>query len=661
MQPVSANRWPQAASCALLAALALWLVPRLRAGPVEDYQGTVRPILQKYCYKCHGPEKKKGELDLSVFTDYPKVLEAKEVWQLVLERVQAYEMPPEGQPGLDFSQHEQVLKWLQELPRPAQADCDRIASDRTANFYQGYVMSRRLNRAEYNNTVRDLFGVPLNLQPALPADGGGGEGFDTSGNALFVSSIHIEKYLAAAEQALAVLFPPANRGTAGRDQVDLTARARKRVLIARPTLITTPREAARKVVASFARRAFRRPVGDEEVATLLSLFDRVYKRGDGYEAALKLSLKAVLVSPNFLFLAEPEPETGGVQRLAAFPLASKLSYFLWSSMPDEELFGLAESGKLFETNIYRQQVRRMLADPKSASLGERFALQWLNLDRLGTEVRPDPRKFPEFNEELAASMRQEASVYFNYLVRQDRPLLELIDSDYTLVDDRLARLYGIQGIAGSGFVRVTLSDTNRGGVLGMPGIHALTSFPLRTSPVLRGRWIMEALLGEKIKPPPPDVPALDENPEKIASVTLREQLEAHRARPDCAACHDKMDPLGFGLENFDVLGRWREQDRGRPIDARGQLPSGGTYNGPAGLKQVLRDRQDQVMRHLVRKMLGYAYGRELNKFDDCVVEKTMKALRENQYRPSVLIEQIAGSYPFQHRFYAKDHLAYDQK
>ena len=194
----------------------------------------------------------------------------------------------------------------------------------------------------------------------------------------------------------------------------------------------------------------------------------------------------------------------------------------------------------------------------------------------------------------------------------------------------------------------------------MPGVHALTSFPLRTSPVLRGRWILEALLGEKIKPPPPDVPALDESPDKTAHFTLREQLETHRTRPDCAACHDKMDPLGFGLENFDVLGRWRDQDRGQPIDARGELPSGGSYVGPSGLKQVLAARRDQVMRNLVRKMIGYAYGRELNHFDDCVVDKTMTALQNSGYRASVLIEQIATSYPFQHRFYATDHLAYEQ-
>jgi hypothetical protein len=517
-------------------------------------------------------------------------------------------------------------------------------------------MSRRLNRAEYNNTVRDLFGVDLHLEELLPADGGGGEGFDTSGNALFVSSIHIEKYLAAADQAVSAVLPDKARNLSPE-----LVRARTRLLIAQPSLVTSGHDAARTIVSSFARRAFRRPVSTEEVNRLLALFDHSNERGDGFFPSLRQSLKAVLVSPNFLFLAEPEPAIGGVQRLEAFPLATKLSYFLWSSMPDEELFSLANSGQLLDTNIYQQQVRRLLADPKAAALGERFAVQWLNLDRLGEEVRPDPKKFPEFDSKLCSEMRREATTLFNYIVQQDRSLLELIDSNYSFLNERLARLYQIDNVSGPEFRRVKLSDRNRGGVLGMAAIHTLTSYPLRTSPVLRGRWIMEALLGEKVNPPPPDVPALEENTEKSAHLTLRAQLEAHRTKPECASCHDKMDPLGFGLENFDVLGRWRTEDHGQPIDAQGKLPSGVTYSGPAGLKTVLLTRKDDVIGNLVKKMAGFAFGRELNKFDDCVVENTMKALQRNNYRASILVEQIAVSYPFQHRFYPKEHLASDAK
>jgi hypothetical protein len=576
------------------------------AGPEEEYQTNIFPVIQKHCHECHNPDKMKGDLDLTVFSEYEKVLEAKEQWQTVLERVQAFEMPPKGQPEMNFNSHRGLVRWLRNLPKPEKADCDQIASDRTANFYRGYVMSRRLNRAEYNNTVRDLFGVELNVGDLLPADGGGGEGFDTSGNALFTSSIHLEKYMAAADQALKAVLPDSTRGLSAEFK-----RAREHILVAKPGLRTSPREAGEKVVRSFARRAFRRPVSDEEVQRLMTMFDRAQKRGDSFVPSIRLALQAVMISPHFLFLAEPEPAENGVQPLPAVPLASKLSYFLWSSMPDEELMKLAESGELLNTNVYRQQIHRMLRHPKADALGERFALQWLDLERLGTEVRPDPKHFPEFDTRLNEAMHNEVIAYVSHVFRNDRSLIELIDSDYTFVNERLARTYGIRGVKGDKMERVSLTDRNRGGIVGMAAVHAVTSYPTRTSPVLRGRWVLESLLGDKVPPPPPDVPALEE-PEKAGDKTLREQLEIHRTKSECAACHDKMDPLGFGLENFDALGRWREKDREQPIDAKGTLPSGQTYTGPAGLKAVLMERKDTIMKHLVRKMTGYAFGRELN-------------------------------------------------
>jgi hypothetical protein len=613
----------------------------------EDYHKEIRPVLEKHCYECHGPEKKKGDLLLTEFTDYPKITNALEVWQVVFERVQAFEMPPKGKGELKFNEHRKLMQWLRRLPRPEKADCDKIASDRTANFYRGYVMSRRLNRAEYNNTIRDLFGVELNLDELLPADGGGGEGFDTTGNALFTSSIHLEKYIAAADQALKTLLPDSTRGLSPE-----LKQARERILIAKPGLRTSSCQAGEKVVRTFARKAFRRPVTDEEVQRLMTLFERAHKRGDSFTASVRLALQGVLVSPHFLFLAEPEPSEKGVQTLGAIPLASKLSYFLWSSMPDDELMKLAESGALLNTNIYRQQIRRMLAHPKADALGERFALQWLDVERLGTEVRPDPKHFPEFDAQLNDAMHREVVAYFNYIFRNDRSLIELIDSDYTFVNERLAQIYGIDAIRGPTMQKVSLTDRNRGGILGMAGVHALTSYPLRTSPVLRGRWVLESLLGDKVPPPPPDVPALEEHA-KAGPKTLREQLDVHRTKAECAACHDKMDPLGFGLENFDALGRWRDKDRDEPIDANGTLPSGQTYNGPVGLKGILLERKDTIVKHLAKKMTGYAFGRELNKFDDCVVDRALEALQQNDYRSSVLVEQIAMSFPFKHRFYPK--------
>jgi hypothetical protein len=623
----------------------------VRGELAENYQKEIRPLMTTKCYGCHNAAKMKGDLNLERFDDFDSIAGEPEIWQTVLEKVQGNEMPPKKADPLDSTQYATLTNFLGKLPKPEKANCDEIASDKTVRFYRGYVMSRRINRAEYLNTIRDLFGIKrdLQLENLLPSDGSGGEGFDTTGETLFTSSSHIEDYLAAAEQITELVLPD------HPDLPDSELRlARKRILFRRPNWIAKPEAAARDVISAFARRAWRRPLEPGEVDELMSLFERAHKRGGNFDQSVRLALQGVLVSPYFLFLAEPEPTKGGIQRLASIPLASKLSYFLWSSMPDEELLKLAEQDKLSDTNVYRAQVRRMLKDPKIAALGERFALQWLNLDRLGTEVRPDAVKYPEFDAALAAAMKGEVTAFFNHLVSDDKSLLDLIDCRYTFVNQRLAELYGFKNVTGDKLRLVSTVDDTRGGIIGMAGIHTLTSFPTRTSPVLRGRWILDALLGDKIPPPPPDVPALNEEAAaKPGGLSLRKQLEVHRSKAECASCHDKMDPLGFGLENFDALGRWRNQLNGEPVDAKGTLPSGEFYEGPAGLKRVLMARKDQIIRHLARKMTGFAYGRELNKFDDCVIDQAMKSLEQNDWRATVLIETIAMSYPFQHRFYPK--------
>lgn len=621
-----------------------------RADLAEDYTKTIRPLMAKKCYECHNATKTKGDLNLERFENLDAIKAEPELWQEVQEKVQAYEMPPKKSGELDFGQFEKLMGFLRQLPAPEKPDCNQIASDRTANFYRGYVMSRRLNRAEYINTIRDLFGVELDLhlEQLLPADGGGGEGFDTTGDTLFTSSIHIEKYLAAAEQITRLILPDRPR----EPSRELRA-AHDRVLYRTPGWFEKSEPVAREVIASFARRAWRRPVTPAEVDHLLRLYARRSARGDSFAAAVRLALQGALISPHFLFLAEPEPATNGIQRLADVPLASKLSYFLWSSMPDDELLALAEAGQLANPNVYRAQIHRMLKDPKAAALGERFALQWLDLDRLGGEVKPDATKYPEFDAALARAMKAEVSSFFNHLVHDDRSLLELIDSNYTFANRRLAELYGLPGVTGEELQLVQLADARRGWFLGMAAVHAATSYPLRTSPVLRGRWVIEALLGEKIPPPPPGVPALNEQAAATTGLSLRKQLEQHRLQAECAACHDKMDPLGFGLENFDVLGRWRDQLHGAPLDTQGTLPSGEVYEGPGGLKQVLMARKEKIVRHLARKLTGFAFGRQLNNFDNCVIDDAIKALEQNHWRTTVLIETIATSYPFQHRFYPK--------
>src|SRR5688572_20292128 len=412
--------------------------------PPEEFEKEIRPILKKHCFDCHSNEKAKADLNLEHFDTLDKIHGAQETWQTIFERVYSFEMPPEGKNELNFGNQRKLVDWLKALPKPEKADCDQIANDRNANFYRGHVMSRRLNRAEYANTIRDLFGVKIAVEDLLPADGGGGEGFDTAGNALFTSSIHIEKYLAAADSVLNAILPtpPGKVSPEAKD-------ARTRILGKNAKPPEEARPAPEEIVTRISRLAYRRPATPDEIERSMKMFDRAFDRGDGYIPSLRLALKSVLISPSFLFMVEPEPEQKGVQPLGPFPLASRLSYFLWSSMPDEELLSLAESGKLLDPNIYRQQIHRMLVDPKAEALGERFALQWLDLERLGSEVRPDAEKFPEFDSELQRAMIAEVTSVFNYIIKSDSSLLQLIDADYTFANERLAKIYEIPNVTGA--------------------------------------------------------------------------------------------------------------------------------------------------------------------------------------------------------------------
>jgi len=610
----------------------------------REFEEKVLPLVAKYCAKCHGPEKKKGDLDFTEFKALDQALARVELWQKAVERLNAFEMPPEKSPQPSFEEKGLINRWFGRLSK-GKLDCNQIATDRNQRFYKGYAMSRRLNRTEYMNSLRDLFGIDLHAGRTLPADGSAGEGFDNNGDALFTSPILIEKYMDAADLVLTTLLPDGR--TMARPDIEA---ARQRLLSAPPS---EGRAAAARIVRTVAGRAFRRPPEDAEVERYLSLFDRAQQRGDAFESSLRYALKGVLLSPQFLFLVEPEPASGGVYRLGAYQLAQRLSYFLWSSMPDDELLGAAGTGSLLETETLRRQVRRMLRDPRSKALGESFACQWLELEPLGTTVRPDPKKFPEFDDELAGLMKDEVIYAFHGLIQDDRSVLELIDSDSTWLNERLARLYGIEGVSGPGFRRVTLKDRNRGGVVGMAAVLTVSSYPLRTSPVIRGRWILESLLGSKVPPPPPEAGSLPESAAEGKKLSFRERLEKHRTKAECASCHQKMDPLGFGLENFDPIGRWRTLDEGEPVDSVGQLPTGEKFTSPEQLKQVLMGRKDEVLTHLTRKLLGYALGRALNSFDKCVVDDSLKAMKAADYRSSALIETIVLSYPFQHRYAKK--------
>lgn len=652
----------------ILAALMLASAPAFaeEAAPIS-FETQVLPLIATYCMDCHNGIDLKGDLDLERFETMGMVTESIAVWQRSAMRVKNFEMPPKKDSHPQPSQEERdlIAKWADSLKFDA-ADCQSLASEESVNWYPGYVMSRRLNRFEYQNTVRDLLGVQIDIVSLFPADGAGGEGFDTDGGALFLSAIQIEKYLEAADLAIDAVLPIAEQksrippGEFPRRVThidprptpdDLKRRAAREALVtAEPGFPLDPREAATAVLTDFLPRAWRRPVTPDEIDRLLALFDKAYDRGDGYEASLRLAFKGALVSPHFLFLVEPEPSRPGVYELGDFPLAARLSYFLWGTMPDEELFALAAEGKLRDDTVLTAQILRMLRDSKSAGLGDLFGAQWLGISQFGEITRPDEHRYPEFTPEIAAAMRAEASLVFHRIIKNDRSLLELIDADYTFANEPLAAIYGIDGVTGPEMQLVTLADDTRGGVLGMGAILTATSHPLRTSPVLRGKWVLEQLLGDRVPPPPPNVPQLPEDERHFEGKTLREQLEAHRENPDCAGCHSRMDPLGFGLENFDPIGRWRTDQAGLPIDAAGELPSGQKFSGPAELKQVILAQKDQFARNLSRKLLGYALGRSLTQYDECVVDKCLAALQQNEYKPSALFTEIALSYPFRHRF-----------
>ena len=407
---------------------------------------------------------------------------------------------------------------------------------------------------------------------------------------------------------------------------------------------------ATETLGAFMKRAYRRPVSDDEVAKVAGFVRLVLDDGGSFEEAMQVAVQSILTNPNFLFRWEFDPLSGDAssRTLGDYELASRLSYFLWNSMPDAELFDLAEQGRLSHPEVLQEQVVRLVRDERSADMLNNFVGQWLqirNLDR----VTPDPELFPTFDEELKSAMRTETEMFFESLVQEDRSVLELISSDFTYLNERLARHYGVEGVEGDGFRKVSLDrESPLGGVLTQASVLTITSNPTRTSPVIRGKYILEQILGTPPPPPPPNVPELEEAGEGIQLSTLRQKLELHRDKPECATCHEKMDPLGFAFENFDAIGQWRGADGKSPIDPSGALPTGESFNGPRELKSILRER-DGFVRSLVEKMLTFAIGRGLEYYDKCAVDEIMMKLAANDHRFSALISGIVESEPFRKR------------
>ncbi|MGH9840059.1 MAG: DUF1592 domain-containing protein [Blastocatellia bacterium] len=407
----------------------------------------------------------------------------------------------------------------------------------------------------------------------------------------------------------------------------------------------------RKIVQHVAHRAFRRPVAWQEVDQLAGLVALAQKKGDSFEEGICVALQAMLVSPHFLFRIEQDrPATADATgyQISQHELASRLSYFLWSSMPDEELLRAADEGALGKPEVLAAQLRRMLKDEKSRALVENFGGQWLELRKLES-VKPDRERFPDFDPYFRMSVRRETELFFEHIVREDGSILDFIDGKYSFLNERLARFYNIAGVTGPEFRKVQLpAETGRGGVLTQASVLTVSSYATRTSPVLRGKWILENMLNAPPPPPPPDVPNLDEA--KVGSTaSLRQQLEEHRKNTTCAACHARMDPLGFGLEKFDAIGAWRTQDGKFPVDDSGLLPDGRTFRGPAELKTILMADRDAFAQCLTEKLLTYALGRGLERYDKPAVKKIARAVAAGDYRFSALALEIAKSLPFQMR------------
>jgi len=450
----------------------------------------------------------------------------------------------------------------------------------------------------------------------------------------------MEKYFSAAELALDHLFTNPGAAAAG-----------KNLLVARPSKELSAQDATRQVLKGFLRRAFRRPPTDREVERYAAVADGAIKAGDNFELAIRKAMKPILVSPHFLLRVESGPkEAGKIERVSDHELAVRLSYFLWATMPDEELLKVADEGKLSQPEVLEKQVRRMQTHAKASALTSQFLTQWLQLPHL-QKALPTQNQFPTYTRSLRDAMGQEVRLFCDHLRTADRGILELLESDYTFANAELARHYGLTEIPAKGFEKVSLRpEDHRGGAPGMAAILTMTSHTDRTKPTARGKWILDVLLGSPPPPPPADAgnfaaPTKDRPEPK----NFREKLGQHANDSNCKVCHLKIDPLGFALENFDAIGRWRETVGDTPVDNVGTLPGVGEFKGSDGLRKVLKVRQAEFVENVVVQTMTYAIGRDMSYYDEPSIRDIMAQMERNDYRFSTLVLEVVKSYPFQHR------------
>jgi mono/diheme cytochrome c family protein len=735
----------------------------LPAADLPTFEKTVAPVLTKSCSPCHNDNLASGGMNISQFTQAASLTKSRDGWDIILRKIRAGEMPPKGMPRP--AQMDSVIQYLQDEFEKA---------DRSLKPDPGRVTARRLNRAEYSNTIRDLLGVEFHAEQNFPTDDLG-NGFDNIGDVLTISPVLMDRYLAAAgriasravgadplpkpleaqyankdkkirrvdfstieakgriefdgeytvrfglqgerapdgkpvtlafwmdgkllhsmqvetkpsklvyfdpysEEQMRLFLPegdhvfraaflgdPFVKGLSAKDAYDRKKNkfvdsitfvgpyapktppaSRAKVFICDPNSGGAP--CVEKIVSNLANHAWRRPVTKAETASLLKFVAMAKSNGQSTEQGIQLALQAMLVSPHFLFRIEHDTnplDPAKVHPISDLELASRLSYFLWSSMPDDELLGIAEAGKLRAPGTLDAQVKRMLADSKSSALADNFAGQWLELRNLDV-VKPDPQKFPDWSPELRDAMKQETRLFFDDMLRENRPLSEFLDAHFTFLNERLAKHYGIEGVQGPEFRRVELDNPQRGGILSQASVLTVSSYPTRTSIVIRGKYILDNILGSPMPPPPVVPPPLDEAAVG-ASASLRQQMEVHRADATCASCHNKMDPLGFGLENYDGIGKWRTMDGKFPVDSSGTLPNGKSFTTPGEMRIVLKSQLPQFSRCIVEKMLTYSLGRGLGSYDRRTVDEIDRKLAASGYGFQSLIYEVVHSLPFQSR------------
>ncbi len=625
------------------------------------FEADVLPFIERYCFDCHQAGSNRGNVAFDGIFEGDRDSIDQSTWGRVADALRSGTMPPKGRVRPNASEREAIDQWISQ----------DIFSCNVTETDPGRVTLRRLNRVEYDHTIRDLFGFAsdLNLGSTFPADDVG-EGFDRIGDVLTIPPILMEKYLAAADRALEqaiqspqvwarIMNPVADTIPLSLRKPTFAVRSEPIKRIGRPgsvaPIVVDPEIAllgrVHEILRAFADRAFRRPATQDELSRLVGLVESARNEGDDLDHAIRYALEAILISPHFLFLVEEGMEGVDAKRpqpVNDFALASRLSYFLTSSLPDHQLYQLAVRGELRRQENLAKEVERLLCRDQSRAIVEGFVVQWLQIGAL-REVTPDPMRFPDFDESLRSAMIEETCRFAGAIIQEDRSMLDFLNADFSFVNDRLARHYGIEGVKGREFRRHSMTAFRRGGILTQASFLTISSNPTRTSPVKRGKWVLETILGLSTLPPPEGVEGLKTANGVTPSGTIRQQLEQHRLNPACATCHDRMDPIGFGLENFDAIGAWRTLDEGQPIDASGMLPGGEQFVGPSGLRDALKSREESFVRSLAEKLLTYAIGRGLQPSDRCFVDAIVRETRRDGDRFSSLVRAIVASPTFQNR------------